>query len=542
MSPFASTIAKKRYMHPGEQTWADVGRRVGSTVLAAAPCALPTNLVPAVVDAISSRKFMPGGRYLGATGKLFHQTQNCLLLRPVDTREGWGTHLNHVTLASMTGAGLGGCYSLLRERGAKLGRTGGIASGPVPLMLATNEVGRAAMQGGDRRAALWAGLHWWHPDVLEFIHAKDWAPEVRAMKARDFSAPAPLDQTNISVCLDDEFFAAYADPGHRRHDLAQRVYWTALRRMLETGEPGFSVDVGVNAGEWNRNACTEVTSYDDSDICNLGSINMARVESLDEMRHLVEIGTAFLLAGTLYSDVPYGKVAAVRDVNRRLGLGLMGLHEWLLQRGYEYGSCPELECYLDVYAESTDVAARWARDWGINAPVKTRAIAPTGTIGIVAETTTGIEPIFCVAYRRRYHERGAWHVQYVVDPTAQRLINAGTRPEDVEDAYTLAAAPERRVAFQAWVQQYVDHGISSTLNLPPWGSALNNEDRVRQFGDMLFRRLPRLRGVTVYPDGARDGQPLTPCSYSEAAANVGQVIVEQADVCVISKGGEGCGA
>jgi ribonucleoside-diphosphate reductase alpha chain len=91
------------------------------------------------------------------------------------------------------------------------------------------------------------------------------------------------------------------------------------------------------------------------------------------------------------------------------------------------------------------------------------------------------------------------------------------------------------------MQQYVDHAISSTINLPAWGTELNNENKVKEFGNMLINYLPKLRGITVYPDGARDGQPLTPVKYNEAAKFEGQVFVEQVDVCELGKGGS-CGS
>ncbi len=309
--------------------------------------------------------------------------------------------------------------------------------------------------------------------------------------------------------------------------------------MCETGEPGFSVDIGPNAGEDLRNACTEVTSRDDSDICNLGSINLARVESLKEMRELVNLGTLFLLAGTIYSDLPYKKVGDVREKNRRLGLGLMGIHEFLLVRGEGYRPSEWLGEYLDEYAYSDAYAHLHAHRLGVLPPVKTRAIAPNGTIGIVAETTTSAEPIFCVAYKRRYRDGETWKHQYVVDPTAARLIAQGVSPAAIEDAYTIS--PGERIAFQAWLQEYVDHSISSTVNLPPWGSETNNESTVGDFGKMLMGYLPSLRGITVYPDGARGGQPLTRVPYAEAVERAGITYVEEAgDVCELTRGG-GCG-
>lgn len=468
-------------------------------------------------------------------------TGNCLLMRVEDSREGWADHLHKCAMALMTGAGIGIDYSPVRERDAVIKRTGGKATGPCALMQMTNECGRGIMQGGSRRSAIWAGLNWVHNDIFEFVALKDWSPEVRALKAKDFNFPATMDGTNISVLLDDAFFEAYHDSSNIKHELAQNVYWTVVKRMLKTGEPGFSIDTDSNSGETLRNACCEVTSADDSDICNLGSINMSRINSLEEMQEVVEVGAAFLLAGTLYSDVPFDKVDEVRTKNRRLGLGLMGLHEWLLQHGYSYGQNEELATYLDIYATSTTVAARLADGWGISRPVKTRAIAPTGTIGIMAETTTGIEPIFCVAYKRRWLNGLTWQFNYVVDPTAKRLIDYGIDPDSIEDAYTLAENPEKRIAFQAWLQQYVDHGISSTLNIPPWGSPLNNEDTVRPFGEMLLNYLPNLRGMTCYPDGARGGQPLTRVRYATALDYEGEIFYESMDVCDLSKAGS-CGS
>jgi ribonucleoside-diphosphate reductase alpha chain len=391
-------------------------------------------------------------------------------------------------------------------------------------------------------SALWAGLNWAHADVMKFITMKNWIKEVRDMKARDFNFPATMDMTNISVQLDDDFFEAYNDDKNPQHSHAQLVYWAVIERMLKTGEPGFSIDTGKNARETLRNACTEITSADDSDICNLGSINLARIDSLEEMTAVTEVATAFLLAGTVYGDVPYAKVDQVRSKNRRLGLGLMGVHEWLIVRGKKYGQDAELDKYLEIYATSGKLANQWAAKWDLSKPIKTRAIAPTGTIGILAETSTGLEPLFCVAYKRRYLKGGTWNYQYVLDPTAKRLIEAGANPDNVEDAYTLAEDVERRLAFQAHVQKYVDHGISSTINLPAWGTELNNLDTVQKFGKIFMKYLPQLRGLTTYPDGARSGQPLSSVRWATAVKHVGEIFVEAADICDISGKGGTCGS
>lgn len=516
MSPFAETIMKQKYLRGDDETWQDIARRVVSSVMGGY---LP-ELVEPTIEAVTSRKFMPGGRYLANAGQPFNQTQNCLLLEVEDNRESIADLYRRVAEGLMTGAGIGIVWSKLRGRGAPVKGMGGESTGPTAFMQSVNEIGRGIVQGGGRRAAIWAGLHWNHPDVFEFMALKDWPEHLVKAKEEDFSAFAPMDMTNISVILDDDFFLAYYDEANADHDLANKVYWTAVEKGLKTGEPGFSIDIGENAGEHLRNACTEVTSADDNDICNLGSINMAQVETLSEFNDLVSLGTAFLLCGTLYSVVPYEEVAVTRTKNRRLGLGLMGIYEWLVARGYRYEPNSELAEWLQVYKDGSDLAAEhYANILGISVPVKKRAIAPTGTIGILAETTTGIEPLFAVAYKRRYLKDGIWHFQYVVEPTAKRLLDKyGIDPDTLETAYDLAQDPERRLLFQEFVQQYVDHGISSTLNLPA------HEEQgftTTEFGLILLRHIEGLRGVTMYPDGARGGQPLTVCSYAEAVASEG---------------------
>lgn len=530
LSPFAHAIYKQKYSMGGTEEWADTARRVAVNVMAAVGFKPHSHETTEIERLIRERKFLPGGRYLYASGRDLHQVQNCLLLRADDSREGWGDLWQKAGMALMTGAGIGVDYSRIRPKDSPVRRTGGLASGPVSLMKSVNEIGRQVMQGGSRRSAIWAGLRWDHRDIHDFIRCKDWPEWLREQKERDFTVEAPMELTNVSVVLDDRFFEAYHNEWHPEHDLAHEVYWKTVEKMVVTAEPGFSVDTGANAGESLRNACTEVTSRDDSDICNLGSVNLARIDDVKEMEEAVELASLFLIAGTVYSHVPYSKVGKVREQNRRLGLGVMGVHEWLLRHGKPYGPDKQLGRLMEAYAASTDVAARHADALSLSRPVKTRAVAPTGTIGIIGETTTGIEPIFCKAYKRRYLSGGTWMYQYVIDPTARRVVEeTGVEPDEIEDAYALSLDVERRVNFQSWVQKYVDHGISSTINLP---HPITDRDEVSSFGRMLLKHLPNLRGVTCYPDGARGGQPLEVASYEYAAKQEGVVFEETEDRCV----------
>jgi ribonucleoside-diphosphate reductase alpha chain len=260
MSVFADTIYQQKYAQEGE-TWRDTATRVVTNVSDAHFPQFTSELI----EAIAARKFMPGGRYLYAAGKPNNQYNNCTLFDVEDSREGWGDLMNRVVLALTTGAGVGVCYSKLREEGAKIKGMGGESTGPLALMQMVNEAGRHIMQGGSRRAALYASLHWDHPDVFNFIAIKDWSDDVKAMKAKDFNFPAKMDGTNISVILDDEFFKAYHDPfyepedwrtkyttqGSRgsAHEWAKSVYKLVIEHMLTTAEPGFQIDTGANSGE-----------------------------------------------------------------------------------------------------------------------------------------------------------------------------------------------------------------------------------------------------------------------------------------------------
>jgi ribonucleoside-diphosphate reductase alpha chain len=541
LSDFAQKIYTDKYAWKDEngeptEVWPDTAWRVTENVMGALGYKPGDHEFDEVFNLIYERKFIPGGRYLYASGRPLHQTQNCALFRCEDSREGWASLLERAAMALQTGAGVGVVYSDIREEGAPIRKTGGVASGPLSVMNMVNEIGRHIVQGGTRRSAIWAGLHWNHPDVFKFIYAKDWPQEIRDLKDPEkggrYDFPAPLDMTNISVILDTEFFEAYKDETHSRHRLAKRVYEETAAQMVKTAEPGFSIDAFENEGENLRNACTEITSADDSDICNLGSVNLGRIDTLEDFRKTVRYGTLFLLAGTIYSDVPTEKIAEIREKNRRLGLGLMGIHAWLLKRGERYGMTPELREWLDVYvAESDESAEFYALAHDLTIPVGRRALAPNGSISYIGETTSGMEPIPFVAYKRRFIEgRDTYQHTYVIDPTAKVLIDDdGVDPATIEDSHMLSYDYERRIKFQADLQEYVDHAISSTINLP---YPITDPDELTMFCDTLMKYLPRLRGITCYPDGARSGQPFTPVDYDFARSREGVIYEGNEETCV----------
>ena len=469
-------IFHNKYAHNRYETWADRAHTVVNAVCGDNQGTEKPLLSKTECDELGNLmadfKWLPGGRYLWYAGRKARFYNNCYLLKAEeDTREEWADLWRRAGSCLMTGGGIGIDVSQFRPKGRTLSKTGGVSSGPIPFLLATNEIGRNVMQGGSRRSAMYGSLNWRHEDASDFL-------------------------------------------------------------VVMTGEPGFSFNFGDKQDETLRNACCEIVSEDDSDVCNLSSINMANIDNLSEMEEVVELVTKFLMCGLKRAELPYQKVYDVRQRNSRLGLGLMGMHEWLLKRGYKYEVNDELKTWLKVYRKQSDKTAKEvANEWHMVNPKGVRAIAPTGTISILAGTTSGIEPVYSVAFKRRYLTDGTrWKSEFVVDATAQTLIDQGISPDKIESAMDLAADPERRIKFQHDVQTpYVDQGISSTINLPEYGTELNNEDLIPQYAGWFQKYAPGLRGLTVYPNNSRGGQPITSVPYEEAINKRGMIFEDNSE-------------
>ena len=554
-SKFSEDIFNLKYSHTGCDTWEQLSRVLVKDVCGSLrpdeSDLLSKDEQRELQQYITDLKFVPGGRYLYYAGRDKRFYNNCFLLgAEEDTREDWANLSWKAESCLMTGGGIGVDYSVYRESGRSLGGSGGLASGPIPKMQMINSIGANVMQGGSRRSAMYASLNWKHNDIPSFLTAKDWDTmpvgttgfTFKQIKEQDFNFRAPLDMTNISVNYDTDWLVNYWNTGE-----VGEVFLSNVKQALRSAEPGFSFNFMENENDTLRNACTEVTSADDSDVCNLGSINLGRIDTISELARIVELGTKFLICGTLRAELPYQKVYDIRQKNRRLGLGLMGMHEWLIKQGEKYEVTKNLHRWLSVYKGISDKVSReFADQLSISRPVANRAIDPTGSISILSGTSSGIEPIFAVAYKRRYLTGGTkWKYQYVVDSAAQELIDLyGVDPENIESALDLAEDYERRIKFQADVQDYVDMSISSTINLPSWGSKNNNPDTVKGFSETLASYAHRLRGFTAYPDGARGGQPLSVVPYSEAVDKLGTEFdehIETHDICEITNSGGVCG-
>lgn len=528
---FSSQVAKARYL--GNRTWRQLVKNLIDSVIhfnSDTEKIWTKNEIKFLEECLLYKWFIPGGRYLYYSDKKRNFYNNCFLMGNIeDTREGWSKTLYDNVAALMTGGGIGWDYSNIRPSGSKLSSTGGESSGPIPLMEMNNDSARGVIQGGSRRSALYGSLHWKHADIFNFIKSKNWSPIFKKLKEESYFNPAPLDFTNISVRLDKEFWNVL----DRNDPHAKKVWEMTIVNMLQTSEPGFQND-------WDdqiyRNACTEIISADPFDVCNLGSVNIARLDNKSEFEKVLNVATKFLYCGSIAGELPLPEMYEIRNKNRRLGVGLMGVHEWLLKRGMKYEWNAKFKSWMESYKEVTDtVAEECSKKTGLNKPIATRAFAPNGTIGILGETTTGIEPIFATAYKRKWLKNNKERVyEYVIDATVKRLLDDQyiNDPDKIEDAMDLAKNPKKRIEFQWQVQKYVDQSISSTINLPNFNkmSVEEQQEMIIMFKSLFRQYLPELRGITVYSDQSRGGQPLEKVSYYIAKDFEGAEISETSGI------------
>lgn len=259
---FASNIFRFKYAQGPNDSWDALADRlvedVCGTRWGTQPKLLSDGDRKQLAQYIKEMKFIPGGRYLYYAGRPFKAYNNCYLLRAEeDTREEWSALTWRSMSCLMTGGGIGIDYSRLRPSGRPLMRTGGVASGPLPLMSAINEIGRNVMQGGSRRSAIYASLDATHEDIPLFLKIKNWKDTPIGssgltafdVKQQDFNYPAPLDMTNISVNYSDEWL-------NKKDRQSDPIFLENCLQAMMTGEPGFSFNFGDKKNETLRNALT----------------------------------------------------------------------------------------------------------------------------------------------------------------------------------------------------------------------------------------------------------------------------------------------
>jgi ribonucleoside-diphosphate reductase alpha chain len=523
------------------------------------------------------RRFEPNSPTLMNAGRPLGQLSACFVLPVTDAlsngQDGIYDTLRSMALIHQSGGGTGFGFSRLRQKGAVVRSTTGVASGPVSFMKLYDASTDAVKQGGTRRGANMGILRVDHPDIMEFITCKEDLTQITNF--------------NISVAITEEFMGAVRnhasyplkDPktGQKVGELDANMVWDKMiMGAWRTGEPGvFFVD---EANRYNpvphlgayeaTNPCGEqpLLSYD---VCNLGSINVGwyvRDGHMDwvSFRRDIQLSTHFLDNIIDVNKYPLPEIDALGKRIRRIGLGIMGFADMLVRLGIPYDSPEAVEMgrklmeFVDTEAkrESERLATErgpfpeWARSiWGpdetaaksadgtrVRAMQKLRncnvtTVAPTGTISIIAGCSSGLEPLFAVAFMRNQAgvlmpdvnedfvaiaKREGWYSELLMERIAREgHVNFSEVPEKWQRVFVTAnaIAPEWHMRMQAAFQEFCDSAISKTTN---FGHTATVDD-VRAIYEMAFDM--RCKGVTVYRDGSRDNQVLSTGATEQAKAN-----------------------
>jgi ribonucleoside-diphosphate reductase alpha chain len=499
----------------------------------------------------------------------------CFVLPIEDSIEGIFDAIKYAALIHKSGGGTGFAFSRLRPKGSQVRTTAGVASGPVSFMRVFDAATEQVKQGGRRRGANMGILRVDHPDILEFINSK---------------LQGGITNFNISVAATDRFMEALSKD--ERYELidprtkqvagtlpAREVFEQIIRAAWQTGDPGMVFIDRINASRANpvpdieqieaTNPCGE-QPLGPNDACNLGSINLVRFarpsdhayrngDGHDDRIDWAELERVVRLAVRFLDDVievnPYPLQAIDDEVklNRRIGLGVMGWADLLLELAIPYDSeealtlADRLMAFIERvgHEESARLATerepfpRWSQSiYRHEKPLRNSTVttvAPTGTISIISGCSSGIEPLFAVAYS---HIVGDRHLTFV-NPQFEHIAKArgfysealmakvasnGTVqglsdvPPDVQQVFVTAhqIAPEWHVRTQAAFQRHLDNGCSKTINLPYTATV---EDVGKAY--LLAYELGCL-GITVFRDGSKTDQVLHVGTAGKAAPTIAQ--------------------
>jgi ribonucleoside-diphosphate reductase alpha chain len=476
------------------------------------------------------------------------QFSACFVLPVGDSMDEIFEAVKRAAIIHKSGGGTGFAFSRLRPKDTTVYSTGGKASGPVSFLRVFNGATEAVKQGGTRRGANMGILKVDHPDILEFIHCK---------------LDGGIANFNISVSITEPFMRALAADGE--YDLidphthkspgrlkAREVFDRIVNAAWQTGDPGLVFIDRVNSGPANpvrdletieaTNPCGE-QPLAPNDACNLGSINLDKYGrpdnpkapiAWDALERAVRLGVRFLDDVIQVNPYPLAEIMEQVHRNRRIGLGVMGWADLLIQLGIAYDSQAALDLagkLMEFITEiGRDESARLAEERGPfpswpqsiyrngrplrNSTVTT--IAPTGTISIIAGCSSGIEPLFAVAYSHIVGDRHLTFVNPHFEAVARRrgfysealmekvaehgtLYDLTEIPEDVRRVFVTAheIAPEWHVRMQAAFQKHTDNGVSKTINLPN-SATVADVANAYQFAYDLG-----CLGITVFRDGCK---------------------------------------
>jgi len=547
LSENAMEVLNYRYLERGE-TPEEMFRRVAQTV-AKVERTNHTYWENIYYDLVASLKFIPNTPTLINAGKPFGQLSACFVLGIDDNIDSIFNALRDTAIIHKTGGGTGFDFSSLRPEGDPVDKSTGTASGPVSFMRVFNAATKEMKQGGVRRGANMAVLRVDHPDILTFIRCKN--------------VEGDLANFNISVGITNEFMDALQN--HKKSfDLRfnGKVYktvnptkiWKELTKSAhKNGEPGIIfLDVVNKENPLNEletiaatNPCGE-QPLPRNGSCNLGHINVSKffnrdTQSMqwDGLRRTIDTAVRFLDNIIEVNTYPLPEIAEEAKHTRRIGLGIMGLADLFLLKGYVYGSQQSMrftrrlmETFRDsAYSASIHLGAERgnyiAATKNPDLPQRRNGtvltVAPTGSCSIIADCSSGIEPIFAFKHRKKCIDD---HIDVYHKLAKPYLENGEPLPKHFVTA--LEVSPEAHVKMQATIQSYVDSGISKTVNLPKSCSL----SKVSKVFKLAYRK--GCKSITVYRSGSRETEALSEEKTNDT--NLVNPDGEKSDVRVISDG------